>query len=199
MFFLLQLKRAKVSRHESKLFYTSYIRSVLTYASPVFFYALPMYLKKDLESVEKRALSIIWTGLAYREALELTHIDSINDYITSLCKKTFTSIANDPAHRLHSMLPSPGPLRYNLRRKRRFVIPKCKIERFKNSFLVKNDHATRLVSNKSIYYLPLHLVQLFTTTLKCLFKSLSRFLRNSSRIWTLFIWTRKWGIVLIQA
>jgi len=77
MFFLVQLKRAKVSRHELILFYTSCIRSVLTYASPVLFYALPMYLKKDLECVEKWALSIICPGLAYREALKFLHIDLI--------------------------------------------------------------------------------------------------------------------------
>ena len=61
----------------------------MTYASPAFFYALPLYLKKDLENVEKRALSIICPGLAYRKALELSNIMSINDYIASLCKKTF--------------------------------------------------------------------------------------------------------------
>ena len=97
-----------------------------------------MYLKKDFERVEKRALSIICPGLAYREALEFLHIDSILDYIANLCKKTFSSIANDPAHRLHSMLPFSGPSRYNFRLKRRFVIPKCRTERFKNSFLVRS-------------------------------------------------------------
>ena len=110
----------------------------MTYASPAFFYALPLYLKKDLENVEKRALSIICPGLAYRKALELSNIMSINDYIASLCKKTFLSIANDPAHRLHNMLQSSGPSCYNLRCKRRFAIPKCKTERFKNSFLVRS-------------------------------------------------------------
>ena len=110
----------------------------MTYASPAFFYALPLYLKKDLENVEKRALSIICLGLAYRKALELSNIMSINDYIASLCKKTFLSIANDPAHRLHNMLQSSGPSCYNLRCKRSFAIPKCKTERFKNSFLVRS-------------------------------------------------------------
>ena len=99
MYFLIQLKRANVARHELILFYTSCIRSVMTYALPAFFYALPLYLKKDLENVEKRALSIICPGLAYRKALELSNIMSINDYNASLCKKTFLSIANDPAHR----------------------------------------------------------------------------------------------------
>ena len=50
-----------------------------------------------------RALSIICPGLAYREALEFLHIDSILDYIAHLCKKTFSSIANDPAHRYLSI------------------------------------------------------------------------------------------------
>ena len=137
MFFLTQLKRANVARHELILFYTSCISSVMTYASPAFFYALPLYLhvKKDLENVEKRALSIICPELAYRKALELSNIMSINDYIASLCKKTFLSIANGPAHRLHNMLQSSGPSCYNLRCKRRFAIPKCKTERFKNSLL----------------------------------------------------------------
>ena len=87
---------------------------------------------------QKRALSIICPEKAYRKALELSNIMSINDYIASLCKKTFLSIANDPAHRLHNMLQSSGPSCYNLRCKRRFAIPKCKTERFKNSFLVRS-------------------------------------------------------------
>ena len=111
----------------------------MTYASPAFFYALPLYLKKDLENVGKRALSIIYAGLAYRKALELSiYIMSINDYIASLCKKTFLSIANDPANRLRNMPQSSGPSSYNLRCKRRFAIPKCKTGRFKNSFLVRS-------------------------------------------------------------
>ena len=111
----------------------------MTYASPAFFYALPLYLKKDLENVEKPALSIICPGLAYGKALELSNIMFINDYIANLCKKTFLSIVNDPAHRLPNMLQSSGPSSgYNLRCKRRFAIPKCKTERFKNSFLVRS-------------------------------------------------------------
>ena len=70
----------------------------------MFFYALPMYLKKDLECVEKQAFAIICLGLSFTDALELSNIVSINDYIASLCNKTFTSVVNDSTHRLHSML-----------------------------------------------------------------------------------------------
>ena len=116
----LQLKRAMVPRNEIILFYTSCIWSVLTYASPVFF--LPMSLKKDLERIEKRALAtcVICLGLSYTDALELS-----------------TSIVNDATHHLHSMLQFRGPLRYELHQKRWFVVPKCKTEVFKNSFLIK--------------------------------------------------------------
>ena len=124
MYFLIQLKRANVARHELILFHTSCIRSVRTYASPAFLYVLPLYLKEDLENVEKRALSIICPVPTYREALELSNIMSINYYMASLCKKTFLSIANGLAHRLHNMLQSSGPSCYNLRCKRRLAIPK---------------------------------------------------------------------------
>ena len=71
------------------------------------------------------------------DALESSNIVSINDYVASLCNKTFTSIVNDWTHRLHSMLQFREPSRYELRHKRRFVVPKCKTERFKNSFLMR--------------------------------------------------------------
>ena len=60
LYFLVQLKRSRVPRHDMSIFYTACIRSVLTYAAPVFFYALPKYLKDELVRVEKRAMSIIW-------------------------------------------------------------------------------------------------------------------------------------------
>ena len=44
-----------------------------------------MYLKKDLQRVEKQARAIINPGLSYKDALQLLNIVSINDYIASLC------------------------------------------------------------------------------------------------------------------
>ena len=55
LYFLVQLKRSRVPRHDMSIFYTACIRSILTYAAPVFFYALPKYLKDELVRVEKRA------------------------------------------------------------------------------------------------------------------------------------------------
>ena len=49
MYFLRQLKRAKVSTNDMVYFYCTSIRSVVEHASPVLHYALPGYLSDDLE------------------------------------------------------------------------------------------------------------------------------------------------------
>ena len=59
LYFLMQLKRSRVPRHNMSTFYTACIRSVLTYTAPTFFNAPPKYLKDELVQVKKQAMSII--------------------------------------------------------------------------------------------------------------------------------------------
>ena len=75
--------------------YCSCIRSVLVYAVPVFYYSLPMYLKTELERVQKRALAIIFPGMDYSDALAGTGLPSVERYNENTCKRTFNSILND--------------------------------------------------------------------------------------------------------
>ena len=51
LYFLVHLKRANLPRKDLVLFYTTCIRSILTYAIPVFFYALPKYLQNELNRI----------------------------------------------------------------------------------------------------------------------------------------------------
>ena len=81
LYFLSQLTRARAAKQDLVLFYTSCIRSILTYAFPVFFYALLEYLKNELERIQKRALRIIYPGHCYSDAMELANIVPIGDYI----------------------------------------------------------------------------------------------------------------------
>lgn len=69
LYFLVQLKRAKPPRRDLVLFYATCIRSILVYAAPVFFYALPKHLQCELEQVQKRSLSIICPSLSYDKVL----------------------------------------------------------------------------------------------------------------------------------
>ena len=112
--------------------------SLCSYAPPVFFYALPKYLKDELVRVEKRAMSIICSGLPYQKVIEKVNIVPIVDFITGLCTNTFDTIIKDPEHRLNSLIPFSGPSRYTLRCNRRFTVPKSTTDRFKNSFIIRS-------------------------------------------------------------
>ncbi len=69
LFFLIQLKGAKVSSKDLVLFYIMCIRSVLTYAIPVFLDGLPKYLKIGLERVQERDFSM--DDSSYRLSFDL--------------------------------------------------------------------------------------------------------------------------------
>ena len=112
--------------------------SEITYTAPVFFYALPKYLKDELVRVEKRAMSIICPGLPYQETIELVNIVPIVDFITGLCSNTFDTIIKDPEHRLNRLIQFSGPSRYSLRCNRRLIVPKCKTDRFRKSFIIRS-------------------------------------------------------------
>ena len=74
------------------LFYTTCIRSVLTYAVTVFHYALPKCLNAELKRIKKRALTIIYPGVAYNDALGSAGISTITAYNKVICYKMFDSV-----------------------------------------------------------------------------------------------------------
>ena len=47
LYFLVQLKRARVPQKDLCLFYITCVRSVIDYAAPVFHHALPAYLSQE--------------------------------------------------------------------------------------------------------------------------------------------------------
>ena len=122
LYFLVQLKRARVSPNDLVLFYVSCIRSVLIYAAPVFYFALPQYLQRELERVQKRALFIISSGKVYDEALEAAGVVPLITHIDAICSTFFQAIVQTPNYRLHDLLPRHNEPSYNLRRNRRFAI-----------------------------------------------------------------------------
>ena len=65
LYFLRQLKRAKLPSNDLLLFYVTCIRPVAEYACEVFHDSLPKYLSDDLEKLQKRACRIILPGHSY--------------------------------------------------------------------------------------------------------------------------------------
>ena len=74
LYFLSQLKKSNIATKELLQFYTTCIRPVMEYASPVFHDSLTQYLSDDLESIQKRAMKIIFPGITYNEALNITNV-----------------------------------------------------------------------------------------------------------------------------
>ena len=96
LYFLVQLKRARLPRKVFVLFYVTCRRTILIYAAPVFFYALPKYLRFELEWVQKWAMSIICPSLSYDEELKEAGIPTFfffhiaRTYVTRAVARTVT-------------------------------------------------------------------------------------------------------------
>ena len=127
IYFLIQLKRAKIPIQELITFYITCIRSVLDYAVPVFHYSLPKYLSQDLERVQKRVFGIIYPHLKYEEALNLSGIEHLSTHHQNSCKKLFNAIIKDSNHSLHYLLPPRHNSIYDLRSIRPFDVP-CSLQ-----------------------------------------------------------------------
>ena len=105
LYFLRQLKRARVPTSDFVRFYTCCIRSICDYAVPFFHSCLSNYLINDLKRVQKRALSIICSHLSYSESLAFLDMDSLFDHRSFLCSSLFNKILDDKEHKLHHLLP----------------------------------------------------------------------------------------------
>lgn len=146
LFFLIQLKRSKVSTTDLVLFYMTCIRSVIDYAVPVFHHALPKYLMEELERIQKRAMAIIYPQFNYNDALSKANISTVKEHFNQICSRLFQEITNNSEHNLYNFLPKNYKPKYNIRKVRKFNIQKIKTERFGNSFIIK---MSRLVNEHS--------------------------------------------------
>jgi hypothetical protein len=117
LYFLRQLKRAKLPANDLILFYSTCIRPVIEYACQAFLDSLPKYLSDDLERLQKRAFRIIFPDQHYKEALRNTNTPSLYD---------IRQLNNDNNH--------------FLRKNRKFNVPLHKTNRFRNSFITYNSN-----------------------------------------------------------
>lgn len=136
LYFLVQLRRAKVPPQDLAQFYTSCIRSVVDYAIPAFYHCLPHYLKQELIRLEKRAISIITSDPDYQTGLEQLNIKPMKEHHEHLCDKLFESIIRNPDHRLNTLIQKRHDTVHDIRNQRNFNLPQIKTNRTKNSFIL---------------------------------------------------------------
>ena len=101
------LKRVGLGTNNLVLVYCSIVRSIVEYASPVWA-AIPLHLDKLIESVQRKALKIIFGRVDYTEALVLAGLESLSERRVGACKR-FMATARQMSP-LKNIIPSPAAI-----------------------------------------------------------------------------------------
>ena len=103
------------------------------------FYCSANYLSDQLESIQRRAMRIIFPHLKYADALKDADISTLFDRRTQLSNQLFKEIINNKDHKLSGLLPLQTHHHNDLRSGRLFNVPVCKTDRFKKSFIISHS------------------------------------------------------------
>ena len=89
-------------------FYTTVIRSILEYCTPVWHYGLTRTQAQQLEAIQKRAIHVILNlsrGMSYSSMLFAMDLVSLTDRRENLSRNFFLGISK-PSSCLHHLLPA---------------------------------------------------------------------------------------------
>ena len=105
LFLLTHLRRSCAQPDDLVAIYTAIIRPTLEYACPVWSTGLGKTLIKNIESIQRRALKIIYPNLSYADAMSTAKLCSLEDRRDQLCKRFFNKM-KDNDNKLHHLLPA---------------------------------------------------------------------------------------------
>jgi len=105
LYFLKQLKRAGAGTDDLLCLYCSVIRPVLEYACPVWHSSLTVALSRALESLQKRAMNIIFPDMGYKLSLIMACIDTLEKRREVLTKRFFRTAVTPESFCLHYYFP----------------------------------------------------------------------------------------------
>ncbi len=132
LYYLRELKRSGLSQTDLIRVYLSLVRSICEYACQVWSTGLSKETSNYLETVQRRAFRIVLPKEHYADACEQLQIPTLKERRDRLCKSLFESMCN-PDHRLNYLLPEKRSVR--TRSSLLYELPKCRTERYKNSFI----------------------------------------------------------------
>ena len=140
-----QLKKAGLSQTDLVTIYCSFVRSTVEYAAPAWS-NVTLHLSDLIESIQKRALRIIYPLLTYEDALARSGLGTLMTRRKNLCKyfirklrSNDINIHNNPVAKLISSLSQVTELaehNYDLRTQSTNV-PFTRTDRFKNFITIK--------------------------------------------------------------
>ena len=120
------------------------IRPILEYCSSLWLPNLPTYLSDQIESIQKRAIRIIYhatKGMPYLFALSYAGLESLKYRRESQAKDLFNKIL-DPTSCIHCLLPPPrdDAILAKLRNPHRYPITSGRTKKYQSfiNFALKN-------------------------------------------------------------
>ena len=135
LYYLKQLRRCGVALEDQLMFYKSVIVPITEYACPAWHTSLTKHDTDTLENIQKRAMSVIFLGLKYHDALKTSKLPTLSTRSDLLCKAFFIQMSN-PEHKLNYLLEKRHEHPYELRHNQKFKIEIPHTERYKNSFVM---------------------------------------------------------------
>jgi hypothetical protein len=134
LYYLKQLRRSGMQDDDLIVFYKTIVRPVLEYACPVWHAGLTKAQSDAIESVQKRALRLVFPSLSYRASLTKTGIETLLARRDDICKQQFSAICSEQ-HKLHHLLPPAKALPYKLR-SIKLPVPKVRNKRYCSDFII---------------------------------------------------------------
>ena len=133
LFLMRQLRKVGMNQDGLKAFYCTNIRSILAYASPVFYNFLSNTCKCRLECVQASATKIIEPDLEYIERLKVLDLPTLSDFIITASESVFKKIACNEKHPLFNRIVV-NQARVSSRLNTVYRPPKCRTQKRFNSF-----------------------------------------------------------------
>lgn len=139
-YLLTKLKHLGVDNEKLKLYYVSNIRSLMTYAAPVFFGFLTSGHQQSMESVQRLCTKIIMPDVeSYTARLEHLELQPLVQFMDTLCQKYKHNMISCNTV-MKDLVPQKNwetGLRCSQRYRDTYVIEKSRVKIRENSFVVK--------------------------------------------------------------
>ena len=145
LYFLKHLRRNNIQPIDLFYYYKTIVRPVLEYACPAWHSSITITQSNKLETIQKRALSIIFGSYVYDQYenfCSANEIFTLKERRETLSRSFFTKAVLNKAGTLNHLITKPENSQNlaKLRHNRQYNIPKARTARYEKSFIIHGLH-----------------------------------------------------------
>ena len=133
LFLMKKLRTIGLNVEGLKIFYTSNVRSVISYGAPAWYCFLSDTNKQRLENMQKSCINVILPEFNYDEALIALDLPKLNKFLFDISESHFSKILNNVHHPLHDRIIFNHD-RFSSRSKYFFRPARCRTVKRQHSF-----------------------------------------------------------------